>query len=612
MHLSMIRRRWVVAVAAASVVLAACGGGQPTATPSPVTATPTPAVTTATPTPLVPTATPAPLVPTATPAALAPTATPAPLTPIATPTRVAPASTPTPLATPSPRTTAPTPTPKYGGRLSLRAIRPFTFDTFDAGALAAHYTIMNMMNQLIMPDPYTLETIIGDLAESFSLSADGRVYTFKLRQGVRWHDGIAFTPKDILYNVERARTPADPRKTYHKERFALLQSIDAPDQLTVRITLQRPSALFPPNIALSSFLMYPAHIPDLAEWANKPVGTGPYVFGQHTKDTRLSVNRNPAYFKPGLPYLDGLDFTVISDVTLAEAAFRTGRSVTTNNGYDENWFSFKIADLQKQFPDLEVRYYVPHRQELYFAQREPWTDKRVRQAFNLAFDRHLYVPLYRRGFQNLGEPLASFMLPTRFGGQWGLPASEMERLPGFRQAEKAQDIAAARRLLAEAGVDLSRRRVVLLGNQFFQNSAEAVQAVLRQTLGFEPSMEIEIDANPRLLNGNFDINVLVTPFQLDEPFDSMRSLIAGAGNLQNWVNPRVNALMAEQDVALNPARRKALMVELQQEAYDWAQPVPVVWTISAWGYRSSMVKHVPLVLNTGSPFFKWEEVWLNQ
>jgi hypothetical protein len=63
---------------------------------------------------------------------------------------------------------------------------------------------------------------------------------------------------------------------------------------------------------------------------------------------------------------------------------------------------------------------------------------------------------------------------------------------------------------------------------------------------------------------------------------------------------------------LDPARRRQLLVDLQREAYDWAQPVPLGWTVGAWGYRGSTVKNIPQLVNVGSPFFKWEQVWLDR
>lgn len=592
--------RLMLVALSAGLLAGACGGGTATPTPPPTarapvaTATAVPAASPTAAPPAAPTLPPSTVVPSA-----AGTATPAP-----TPTR--PPASPTATAVPA----SPTVQPKYGGRLALRAIRPFLFDTFDAAALSAHYTAMPMLNQLVMPDPYNLKTIVGDLAQTYEVSADGKAYTFRLRPGIQWQDGQPFTSKDVAYTIDKAMHPSSPRKTYHLARFSLVDKIETPDASTVRITLQRPSARFLINVALSALLVYPAHVPNIDDWAKSPVGTGPYKFVKHVTDVSLSVDRNPSYFKKGLPYLDGLDFTVIVDPALAEAAFRSGKSLTTNDGYDENWFSFKVDVLKKQFPDLEVRTYVPNRQELYFSQKPPWTDQRVRQAINLAFDRTQYIPLYRSGFANLGEPLAGFMLPPHLGGQYGIPRAEMEKTPGFRTNGKADDIAAAKKLLADAGIAGSSK-VVLLGSVFFRNSAEAAQAVLRQTTGLDVGLEIAQDATDRLINGNFDINVLSTTFLLDEPFESMRSLIVGASNLQKWVNPKIDSMLNAQDIELDPAKRRQLLLDLQQEAYSYAQPIPIGWTIGAWGFRTA-VKNMPQLLNVGSPFFKWEQVWLEK
>ena len=563
------------------LVLASCGGGEPTATPA--------------------------ATPTAMPQA---TSTQVPSVPTQPPTATA---RPVPTATSTSIPPTPTAEPKYGGRLTLRLIRPLPpLDSYSAAALIVHYAIMPILNNLIMLEPYELDRIVGDLAESFEVSADGLTHTFNLRQGIKWQDGKEFTSADVIYNYERAKNPPGPRVAYHSKNFEQVDVLEAPDDYTVRVVLKEPSARFLPSIAISPLLMYPAHI-SMEDWNTNPVGTGPYVFRDHVTNVSFHVDRNPSYWKEGLPYLDGLDFQVIADAALAEGAFRSGQIVSTNNGYDGDWFTFKVDDLKRLFPDLEVRSYVANRQDMYFAQKEPWTNDKVRQAIHLAFNRFEFVPLFRRGFPELGEPLASWMVPAKFGGKFALTRQEMERLPGFRVDDKAEDIAAAKRLLDEAGVDLSKINVQIIGGRFFQDSAEAAQGVLRESLGLESELQIMQSVTELLIQGSFDININSSTFLVDDPVDSIGQFYATGGgrNFQKWANPEIDAMLDEQDRLLDYTRRLSVVENIQRQMFEWAPGVPMAWTVIRWGYRG-FVKDVPGVLNVGSPFFRWEQVWLDR
>ena len=205
--------------AIASLVLAACGGGAATPTAVP----PSPA----------PTARPS---PTAAPAVASPTA----------PTATAPAprvtaAPPGPTPTPAP-TVSPPPSARRGGLLQLRGIVPLvTWDTYDARGRGDFYVTAPLLNNLIWVDPYgDGRAVVGDVAERWQVSQDGRVLTFTLRRGVQFHDGTPLTSKDVVYNLERAWKPRSPTMTLFRGRFAPIAGIEAPDESTVRITLSVP------------------------------------------------------------------------------------------------------------------------------------------------------------------------------------------------------------------------------------------------------------------------------------------------------------------------------------------------------------------------------------
>jgi hypothetical protein len=186
--------------------------------------------------------------------------------------------------------------------------------------------LMSVYNNLILFDQHIaqnrLETIVPDLASRWEWNEDGTGLTFTLRQGVKWHDGQPFTAKDVLCTVDLMLDKATQKVRFNprKSNFSNLDTVTANGDYEVTFRLKRPQPAFPMLLANGFAAITPCHqTPD--QMRQHPIGTGPFKFVEFKPNEHIKVTRNPDYWKPGLPHLDGIEFTIIKDPATAVLAF---------------------------------------------------------------------------------------------------------------------------------------------------------------------------------------------------------------------------------------------------------------------------------------------------
>ena len=212
---------------------------------------------------------------------------------------------------------APAQTPKRGGVIRIAEREAPGLDPHLTISFLTHSYMSLAYSQLVRfpngPEQKspTDFSILPDLAEKWTVSKDGKVYTFSLRKGVRFHNkppvnGREVTAEDVKYSLERFMA-----KSGFRERFEPVQAIDVVDRHTVRITLKEPYAPFLNHLANPSFCaILPREAEDKFKDFNHPdavIGTGPFVLKSYDKGVKMVFERNPDYFMKGFPYLDGGD-----------------------------------------------------------------------------------------------------------------------------------------------------------------------------------------------------------------------------------------------------------------------------------------------------------------
>src|SRR6058998_3462017 len=226
-------------------------------------------------------------------------------------------------------------TPKRGGVLRIAEREAPSLDPHLSVSFLTHSYVSLVYSQLVR-FPYGPEqqhstdfSIVPDLAERWTASKDGTVYTFHLRKGVKFHNkppvnGREVTADDVKYSLERFMA-----KSAFRTRFDPVLSIDAVDRYTVRITLKEPYAPFLNHLANSTYtaILLREVEQKLGDF-NRPeavVGTGPFMLKSYDKGVRLVFERNPDYHVKGLPYVDGVVIEITPDAATRLSLLRAGK-----------------------------------------------------------------------------------------------------------------------------------------------------------------------------------------------------------------------------------------------------------------------------------------------
>jgi peptide/nickel transport system substrate-binding protein len=308
---------------------------------------------------------------------------------------------------------------------------------------APHY------NTLLRVDPFDRSgtRIVGDLADSWTVSRDGRVYTFTLRKGVRFHDGGELTSRDVKATYDKIVFPPPGVPSNRKGEYIVVEAVETPDPLTVVFRLKWPSASFVPSLASPFNWIYRADIlaRDPRWYERNVMGTGPFTFVEYVKGSHWSGKRNPNYWDKGKPYLDGYRAVFVKDSAAQVAAIRGQRAMIQFRGFSPAERDSLAAALGPKLTVQESPWECVNPLALNH-ERKPFNDRRVRRALTLALDRWQGAPALAKitifkevtGVQGPGTPFAA-------------TTPELERLAGYGRdvpAARAQ----ARQLLREAGV----------------------------------------------------------------------------------------------------------------------------------------------------------------
>src|SRR5499426_3478154 len=238
-------------------------------------------------------------------------------------------------ASPYPDWMPPSPNPPKRGKLLTRASAwdPPVLDPRLTNSVGLSQFATLTSNRLVRY-PYSDEaanttdlTLKGDLAESWQGSPDFRVWTFKLRQGVKWQNiaplnGRELVAADIKYCYE-----AYAKEGVQSFTFREIEGIETPDKYTVRIHLKTPNVMFPQNLAEVVAVIFPREVlEEDGDLKKRMIGTGPFTLKEHTRKVKAVLARNPDYWDKGRPYIDEYQILSTPDAATRTAAFRTGQS----------------------------------------------------------------------------------------------------------------------------------------------------------------------------------------------------------------------------------------------------------------------------------------------
>ena len=337
---------------------------------------------------------------------------------------------------------------KAGGILRVYSTEsPPGLNIYEQATPQGQAPLMSVYNNLILFDQHvaqnSLETIGPDLATKWSWNEDGTEMTFTLRQGVKWHDGQPFTARDVLCTLDLQLDKAKDKVRFNprKSNFKNLESVTADNDYQVTFHLKRPQPAFPMLLANGFAEITPCHqTPD--QMRQHPIGTGPFKFVEFKPNEHIKVARNPDYWKPDRPYLDGVEFTVIRDPATTVLAFISGK-LDLAAGLSPSM----MKDITSQMPDT-ICERTPgnvNRHLIINRDKPPFSNHELRRAMALSLDRQAFIDIVGQGQGEIGGALQP---PP--GGLWGMPPDQVKDLPGY-DPDIAKNRAQAREIMGKLG-----------------------------------------------------------------------------------------------------------------------------------------------------------------
>jgi peptide/nickel transport system substrate-binding protein len=481
------------------------------------------------------------------------------------------------LVAPSALATGVEAAPKQGGVLNFAVVaEPPNYDCHANTSFAFIHPAAPHYSTLLKFDGASYPRIIGDLAKSWTVAPDGLTYTFRLQDGVKFHDGTALTSEDVKASYERIAKPPQGVLSVRKAMYADIASIETPDPHTVVFQLKGPNASMLASFASPFDCIYSAAKlkvnPKYPE--TEVMGSGAFTFVKHEKGSFWEGKRFEGYFRKGQPYLDGYKayFVKSAGVVPGMLGGQFDAEFRSRNPSEREQILAKMKDqvTVKDGP------WTGSVMIVFNTKKKPFDDIRVRQALTMAIDRW-------GGSQALSKisilkHVGGIMRP---GFDMALGAAELYKLPGFWQDIEASR-ETARKLLKEAGAEgltfkLLNRNVA---EPFTPAGVYAIDqwkkiGVTVQHEQLETKLYQE-----QCLAGNFDVAIEFVNDFTDDPTAQFAKYLTKATSpigFSGHEDKRLDQMYEDQRRAIDPAQRKKIVNEMEKYALITSYNAPLLW-----------------------------------
>ncbi|MBI2906674.1 MAG: ABC transporter substrate-binding protein [Chloroflexi bacterium] len=536
----------------------------------------------------------------------APAATKAPAPPVATATGAQPAAK---AAPPGLTPKSASEQPRYGGILTVgTGGDPPSLDPHRETTSYNYSITTSAYNGLVKYDSqaWPAMKVVSDLATGWQLSPDGKVYTFNLAKGVKFHDGAPMTAEDVKFSFERIRDPQlGLAKSPRRQQLSNVASIGAPDDSTVKITLGYPQASFLPTIAAfytGAVMEKRLVLEKKGDMTKTIMGTGPFKFKDYTSGISFELVKNKDYFLKDRPYLDAVKGYIIADRFARFAALRT-RNILWLSPFP--YMAVPQAKMvEEQLSDkinLKWAFHPAWYGAAFNVARAPWSDVRVRQAVSLSFDRKKMLAV---GLEGAGLIGMSGQPPS----EWALPEEEMNKVPGYAKP----DIEAAKKLMAEAGFPNGFRTEALVWATpvhqafalLFKDAVAAVgitadlnvnETTVYNDLRFRKAFGVMASASG---SGSTDPDMVLGDYYVTD----------SAQNFGGYSNPQFDELYVKQVRTLDTTERRKIVWEMQRILLRDVPIAITYWSNVAYAWWKEVRGFNPPVSFFHA--FGYQEIWI--
>jgi len=506
---------------------------------------------------------------------------------------------------------------KTGGVLRVaHRDSPASMSILEEVTISTVAPMMAVFNNLVIFDQHTpqntLQSIVPDLATSWSWNEDGTALTFHLREGVRWHDGQPFTAKDVqctwdmLLGKSAVKFRINPRRSWYWN----LDRVTAAGDYEAVFHLKQAQPALVALLASGYSPVYPCHVPP-QDMRQHPIGTGPFKFVSYKPNESIRLTRNPDYWKLGRPYLDGIEWTIIPNRSTALLAFLAGKVDMT--------FPYEVTvpllkDIEQQDPQAICQLRPRGVSSTLIVNRDapPFDNPDLRRAMALTLDRRAFIDVLSGGQGDIG---AAMLPPPE--GLWGMPPERLKSLPGY-DPDVQGNRSAAREIMRRLGYGLHNPLAVKVAARNIPLYRDPAVMLIDQLKEIYVAGELDIvetaNWNPKVTRRDYMVGLENTGSAVvDDPDQQLYESYACESdrNFTGYCNRQLDELFHRQSRETDQQQRKQLVWDidatLQQQG---ARPV-IFHTRGATCWHP-LVKNLTTMVNSMYNGWRMEDVWLDK
>jgi peptide/nickel transport system substrate-binding protein len=505
--------------------------------------------------------------------------------------------------------------PKHGGILKIyHRDSPPSASILEEATYSTVIPFMGVFNNLVIYKQdvaqNSLDTIVPDLATSWSFTEDRTELTFKLREGVKWHDGKPFTAKDVkcTFDLLMGKAKDALRKNPREGWYSNVAEVKVNNDFEVAFHLKRPQPALLALLASGYSPIYPCHVPP-RDMRLKPIGTGPFKFVEFKQNESIKMVRNPDYWKKDRPYLDGIEFTIIPNRSTAILAFVAGRFDMT---FPSEVTIPLLKDVKSQAPDAVCDLEPLNVSVNLIVNREkpPFDNADMRHAMAFALDRKAFVDILSEGKGAIGAS----MLPGP-EGVWGMPPAMLQTIPGYG-SDVAANRAEARKIMETLGYGPGKRLAVKVSTRNIAGYRDAAVILIDQLKDIYIDGELEVvetsNWHAKVTRKDYAVGLNLTGNSVDDPDQNFYENYACGSerNYTDYCNKDLEKLFDRQSSEVDLTKRKRLVWEIDKKLQeDVARPIIMhMRQATCWWPR---VHGVTLMSNSHFNGWRFEDAWLD-
>jgi peptide/nickel transport system substrate-binding protein len=472
-----------------------------------------------------------------------------------------------------------------------------------------------VFNNLIMFNQHSErndpEDLTAELATEWSWNDDHTRLTFKLREGVRWHDGKPFTSADVkcTWDTVAGHRSAGWRKSPRRGWYTNLKEVVTNGEHEVTFVLGRPQPAFISFLATGLSPVYPCHV-DGRVMRQAPIGTGPFRVDEFRPNTSIRLVRNPDYWKPGRPYLDGIEYRIIRSRSTRVLAFVAGEFDLT---FPFELSSALMRDVQSRAPQAKCVMQTSNVATQLLINRDvaPFDNPAVRRALALSIDRQAFIDIISEGQAVMG----GVMLPPP-NGAWGLTPEDLADVPGYgRDIERNRE--EAREIMRGLGYSAERPLRIKIATREIPSYRDPAVIMVDHLKSIFVEGELEIlDTSvwySTMARRAFTIAVNQAGMGIDEPdVPFYEGYACGSErNYENYCNRDIERLVEQQSATVDKAERRRLVREIDLAIQrDIARPILYHGMAATCHYPQ--LRNVTSAVNSIYNSWRMEDAWLER